>query len=278
MKSIKYFLALGLFITGLTSCEKEPPTQDEIEAKWPAAITTIEAGDFVLVKRSADGFTMGDAFLATSSPEHLVKLSKSYYMCKTEVTQAQWKAIMGTNPSDNEGIIASGTNTDNCPVNNISQNDAQDFIKALNAATGRKYALPTEAQWEWAAMGGNLSAGNMFSGSNDMNEVAWTALSSDGYLNEVGKLKANELGIYDMTGNVEEWTADRYSEYNEAEATDPTGATSGANYVTRGGHFYDSDADILSIRARNKNKNSDKKYTRGLRLVILEPLSTELSK
>jgi formylglycine-generating enzyme required for sulfatase activity len=277
MKSIKYFLALGLFITGLTSCEKEPPTQDEIEAKWPAAITTIEAGDFVLVKRSADGFTMGDAFLATSSPEHLVKLSKSYYMCKTEVTQAQWKAIMGTNPSDNEGIIASGTNTDNCPVNNISQNDAQDFIKALNAATGRKYALPTEAQWEWAAMGGNLSAGNMFSGSNDMNEVAWTALNSDGYLNEVGKLKANELGIFDMTGNIEEWTADKYDSYKATEETDPTGSTSGSNYVSRGGYFNDSDADILSVKSRNKNRGSDKKYTRGLRLVILEPLSTEVS-
>ena len=198
-------------------------------------------------------------------------------MCTTEVTQAQWKNIMGTNPSDNEGIIAAGTNADNCPVNNISIDDANAFVEALNKATGRKFAIPTEAQWEWAAMGGKLSNGFKFSGSNDMSEVAWNALNSDSYLNEVGKLKANELGIFDMTGNIEEWTADKYGSYKATEETDPTGSTSGSNYVSRGGNFNDSDADILSVKSRNKNKGSDKKYTRGLRLVILEPLSREVS-
>lgn len=280
MKALKYILFASILVAGLASCEKKeeaPKTQAEIEATWPKTISTAEAGKFVLVERDLNGFTMGDATLATSSPEHIVKFSKSYYMCTTEVTQAQWKAIMGTNPSDNEGIIANGTNSDNCPVNNISIDDAKAFVEALNKATGRKFAIPTEAQWEWAAMGGKLSNGFKFSGSDDMSEVAWNALNSDNYLNEVGKLKANELGIFDMTGNIEEWTADKYDSYKATEETDPTGSTSGSNYVSRGGYFNDSDADILSVKSRNKNRGSDKKYTRGLRLVILEPLSTEVS-
>lgn len=278
MKAIKYILALGLFATGLTSCVKEPPTQEEIEAKWPATINTITAGDFVLVKRDTLGFTMGDASLVTSSPEHTVKFSKSYYMCTTEVTQAQWKSVMLINPSDNEGLIKEGTNPDNCPVNNITLDDAKQFVEALNLMTGRKFAIPTEAQWEWAAMGGINSTGYTFSGSNELSEVAWNASNSDSYLNEVGKLKANELGIYDMTGNVEEWVADRYGAYKAAEALDPTGSTSGTYYVTRGGSFNDSDAELLSVKARNKNKNTDKKYIRGLRLILEEPLPTELVK
>lgn len=274
MKVIKYILALGLVVTGFTSCIQEP-SQDKIEEKWPNSIYTAEAGEFVLVKREANGFTMGDANLATSSPEHIVKFSKSFYMCKTEVTQAQWKAVMGNNPSDNEGLIIDGASVDNYPVNNISIDDAKAFVEALNAATGRKFAIPTEAQWEWAAMGGKLSNGYKFSGSNDMSEVAWYLNNSDSYLNEVGKLKANELGIYDMTGNVEEWTADKYDAYKATEAIDPTGSTTGSYYVVRGGSAFDNDEDILCVKSRNKVKSSDKKYTRGLRLIILEPLKSD---
>ncbi len=279
MKAIKYMLALSALILGFTSCEnkKVEKTQAEIEQQWPESITTAEVGNFVLVKRDENGFTMGSSDLATSSPEHLVKFSKSYYMCTTEVTQAQWKAIMGTNPSDNEGIINNGTNTDNCPVNNISIDDAKKFVEALNTATGRKFAIPTEAQWEWAAMGGILSNGYTYSGSNELSEVAWTASNSDAYLNEVGKLKANELGIYDMTGNVEEWTADRFSKYTSSEVTDPTGSKSGSKYAVRGGHFENpEDPGLFSIKARTEVKSADKVYTRGLRLIIEEPLSTEL--
>lgn len=271
MKAIKYILALGVLLTGLTSCVPEPPTQEEIEAQWPENINTI-VGDFVLVKRDTLGFIMGDANLVTSSPEHRVKFSKSYYMCKTEVTQAQWKTVMLLNPSDNEGLIEGNTNPDNCPVNNITIEQAREFVVALNLLTGRKFAIPTEAQWEWAAIGGMNSTGYTYSGSNDLSEVAWT----NGLLNEVGKLKANELGLYDMTGNVEEWTADKYSNYKEAEVTDPKGGASGTAYVTRGGSSYDNDADLLNVKSRNKAKSSDKIYTRGLRLILEEPLSIEL--
>lgn len=277
MKAIKYIIGLSALLIGITSCEKlsESEAQEKVERKWPELISTAEAGDFVLVRRDTAGFTMGDANLTTSSPVHTVKFSKSFYMCKTEVTQAQWKAVMGNNPSDNQGLIKEGTNADNCPVNNISIEDAKNFVKALNAATGRTFAIPTEAQWEWAAMGGKLSNGYTLSGSNEMSEVAWNSTNSESYLNEVGKLKANELGIYDMSGNVEEWVADKYATYKATEVTDPTGGTSGNYYVSRGGNLLDSNADILSVRARNKNKNTDKKYTIGLRLIIEEPLSTD---
>ena len=273
MKAIKYILALGLLVTGLTSCVQEPPTQEEIEAQWPENINTI-VGDFVLVKRDTLGFIMGDASLVTSSPEHKVKFSKSYYMCKTEVTQAQWKTVMLLNPSDNEGLIEGNTNPENCPVNNITLDQAKEFVAALNLLTGRKFAIPTEAQWEWAAIGGMNSTGYTYSGSNELSEVAWT----NGLLNEVGKLKANELGLYDMTGNVEEWTADKYSNYKASEVTDPKGGTSGTAYVTRGGSSYDNDADLLNIKSRNKAKASEKIYTRGLRLILEEPLDMELIK
>ena len=277
MKAIKYIIGLSALLIGITSCEKlsESEAQEKVERKWPELISTAEAGDFVLVRRDTAGFTMGDANLTTSSPVHTVKFSKSFYMCKTEVTQAQWEAVMGNNPSDNQGLIKEGTNADNCPVNNISIEDAKNFVKALNAATGRTFAIPTEAQWEWAAMGGKLSNGYTLSGSNEMSEVAWNSNNSESYLNEVGKLKANELGIYDMSGNVEEWVADKYATYKATEVTDPTGGTSGNYYVSRGGNLLDSNADILSVRARNKNKNTDKKYTIGLRLIIEEPLSTD---
>lgn len=277
MKAIKYIIGLSALLIGITSCEKlsESEAQEKVERKWPELISTAEAGDFILVRRDTAGFTMGDANLTTSSPVHTVKFSKSFYMCKTEVTQAQWKAVMGNNPSDNQGLIKEGTNADNCPVNNISIEDAKNFVKALNAATGRTFAIPTEAQWEWAAMGGKLSNGYTLSGSNEMSEVAWNSNNSESYLNEVGKLKANELGIYDMSGNVEEWVADKYATYKATEVTDPTGGTSGNYYVSRGGNLLDSNADILSVRARNKNKNTDKKYTIGLRLIIEEPLSTD---
>lgn len=276
MKAIKYILGISALLIGLTSCEGlgREKTQDEIEQKWPETITTMAAGDFVLVKRDTLGFTMGDENLVTSSPTHTVKFSKSYYMCKTEVTQAQWKAIMLTNPADNIDAAA-GANTDNCPVNNITIEEAKLFVEALNLATGRKFALPTEAQWEWAAIGGIKSNNYTFSGSNNVAEVA----AVNGELNEVAKLKANELGLYDMTGNVEEWTANKYGKYSATESTDPVGPTSGSDYVTRGGHYeYGADADLLNVKSRNKIKGTDASYVRGLRLILEEPLPTELLK
>lgn len=279
MKAFKYILLAGILATSLIACkpEEREKTQDEIESTWPAQISTMEVGDFVLVSRDTTGFIMGSNILTPSSPEHQVYFSKSFYMCTTEVTQAQWNAIMGTNPSDNEGLIKEGTNADNCPVNNITLEDAKEFVEKLNAISNRKFAIPTEAQWEWAAIGGKLSNGYLFSGSNTLSEVAWTASNSEGYLNEVGKLKANELGLYDMTGNVEEWTADKYANFTDKVQTDPIGSKTGTFYATRGGHCYDTSDEILNVKSRIKTKGTEKSYIRGLRLILEEPLSTDIA-
>jgi formylglycine-generating enzyme required for sulfatase activity len=124
-------------------------------------------------------------------------------MEKTEVTQKQWQVIMGNNPSSFK--------CEDCPVENVSRNKAQEFIQKLNKLTGKKYSLPSEAQWEFAARGGTKSKGYKYAGSNDLGEVAWYDDNSDGKMHEVGKRMANELGLYDMNGNVWEWCQDYYN-------------------------------------------------------------------
>ena len=166
-------------------------------------------------------------------PAHEVTLN-SFSIGRYEITQAQWKAVMGagSNPSNFKG--------DNLPVEMVSWNDIQEFIKRLNDRTGKNYRLPTEAEWEFAARGGNQSNGYIYSGSSDIGEVAWYGVNSGGTTHLVGTKKANELGIYDMSGNVYEWVNDLYNEYGYESQTNPTGPSVGANRVDRGGSWYPS--------------------------------------
>ncbi len=153
-------------------------------------------------------------------------------MQKTEVTQELWEAVMGSNPSSFKGCP-------NCPVEQVSWDDIQQFISKLNAKTGKKYRLPSEAEWEYAARGGKKSKGYKYAGSNEIEAVAWYDENSEDKTHPVGQKSPNELGIYDMTGNVWEWCSDRYEEsyYSSSPGNKPQGPASGRYRVFRGGSW-----------------------------------------
>ena len=190
----------------------------------------VEGGTFTMGATSEQGDDAWD----DEKPAHTVTIS-SYSIGETEVTQALWQAVMGSNPS-----IFSGSNK---PIEKVSWNDCQDFISKLNAITGENFRLPTEAEWEYAARGGNKSRGYKYAGSNTLGNVAWywdniPSQSSDtsGYgTQNVATKQANELGLYDMSGNVWEWCSDWYGDYSSGSQTNPTGPSSGDGRVKRGG-------------------------------------------
>ena len=181
-----------------------------------------------MVYVSGGTFNMGGDESSDQTPTHSVTLS-SYYICKYEVTQALWRAVMGSNPSKFKG--------DNLPVEQVSWNDCQTFINRLNSYTGRNFRLPTEAEWEFAARGGNYSRHYKYSGSNYIGDVAWYTDNSGNRTHPVGTKQANELGLYDMSGNVWEWCSDWYGSYSSYSQSNPTGATSGFGRVERGGNW-----------------------------------------
>ena len=182
----------------------------------------VEAGTFMM------GATpeMKDPF-DDEKPVHQVTLTHDYYVGKYEVTQVLWQAVMGNNPSWFKG--------DNLPVEKVSWNDCQEFISKLNSLTGRNFRLPTEAEWEYAARGGKKSRGYQHSGSSTISDVAWYGGNSGSKTHPVGTKQANELGIYDMTGNVIEWCQDWYGAYSGFSQRNPAGAVSGSDRVSRGG-------------------------------------------
>ena len=198
-------------------------------------VITIPVKDGIsidMVKVEAGTFMMGAISemknpYDNEKPLHQVTLTNDYYMGKYEVTQALWQAVMGKNPSYFKG--------DNLPVNYVRWKDCQRFISKLNSRTGRKFRLPTEAEWEYAARGGKKSRGYQYSGSSNISDVAWYDGNSGDKTHPVGTKQANELGIYDMTGNVLEWCQDWYGSYYSSSQTNPTGATSGSRHVNRGG-------------------------------------------
>ena len=174
---------------------------------------------------------MGDSYGSSDEkPVHKVTVG-DFYIGKYEVTQAEWKAVMGNNPSKFKG--------DDLPVANVSWNDIQKFLKKLNKLTGYTYRLPTEAEWEYAARGGNKSKGYKYAGSNDVDKVAWHYANSGNKTHPVGTKQPNELGIYDMSGNVWEWCNDWYYEkyYKISPTNNPTGLLRGEQRVLRSGSW-----------------------------------------
>ena len=192
-------------------------------------VVTVNGVSFKMIAVKGGTFQMGsDDVFDDVKPVHWVTLS-DYYIGETEVTQELWNAVMGSNPS-NFGDMQH-------PVEMVSWDDCQTFISRLNELTGKTFRLPTEAQWEYAARGGNKSKGYTYSGSNEIDDVAWYWENSY-YITHPVKTKApNELGIYDMTGNVGEWCSDWYDFYSSVAQTDPTGPAKGSGRVSRGGSW-----------------------------------------
>ena len=193
-------------------------------------------------------------------PAHTVKLT-SFLIGKFEVTQAQWFAVMGNHPSLHE-------NCDDCPVENVSWNEAQEFVEKLNKKTKKKYRLPTEAEWEFAARGGNISKNFSYSGSNNSTDVSWSEENSNGTSQRVGQKVPNELGLYDMSGNVSEWCADYYDKqyYNNSATDNPQGPTSGSARVRRGGSWADKAKDNNRSTCRNFSTPEVHQNYNGFRL------------
>jgi|GEM_PF-1942052 len=192
-------------------------------------------------------------------PVHSVTLS-SFNIGKYEVTQAQWKVVMGNNPSYSKDC-------DQCPVESVSWNEVQDFIRKLNVQTSKKYRLPTEAEWEYAAKGGKRSKGYTYSGSNDLNSVSWCGIYSGLLTHPFGCKQPNELGVYDMSGNVWEWCSDWYDTYHNYSETNPTGAYSGKFILIRGCGWRD-DVEYCRIENRSYDLPNDRSSDIGFRLVL----------
>ncbi len=192
-------------------------------------------------------------------PRHEVQL-KDYYIGKYPVTQKQWWSVMGVNPAYREG--------ENLPVEQVSWDEVQEFIKRLNVLTGKKYRLPTEAEWEYAARGGARGLGKKFSGHDYLYDVAWYDYNSFGLTQPVGTKEPNELGIYDMIGNVWEWVGDWYDRfyYRDSPLKNPVGPKYGTERVSRGCSFNSQEGHCRES-LRNYNKPGARTIYLGFRLV-----------
>ena len=229
------------------------PKQKKILSRLVGNMVKVDGGRFQMGATSEQGSDAND----WEKPVHEVTLS-DYYMGKYEVRQSEWKAVMGSNPSYFKG--------DDLPVENVSWEDCHEFMRKLNALTGLSFKLPTEAQWEYAACGGNLSKGYKYSGSNNLGEVGCYGSNSGNCTYRLGKKQPNELGLYDMSGNVWEWCEDRYGGYSVTPQRDPLGATSGSNRVLRGGSWI-NEARYCRVSIRIINTPDYRNNVLGFRLV-----------
>ena len=250
-------------IRSFTTLDEEPETPIANQSFTVNGVTftmiAVEGGTFQMGATSEQG---SDAY-SYESPVHSVTLS-DYHIGETEVTQELWEAVMGSNPSGFSGYPQR-------PVEYVSWNDCQEFITKLNNLTGKNFRLPTEAEWEYAARGGNKSKGYKYSGSNTINDVAWDYDNSGDKTHDVKTKQANELGIYDMSGNVLEWCQDWYRNnyYSNSPSTNPTGPTSGSYRVLRGGS-WNYNARFCRVSYRHFYYPDYRSKSSGFRLILQE--------
>jgi len=243
--------------------EPEDEEEEEDDDELNGYTEEVNGVSFNMIFVEGGTFQMGsNAKIASivEQPVHKVTLS-NYYIGETPVTQALWKAVMKKNPSEVKG--------DDLPVTNISWDDAYKFIYKLNDLTDSEYRLPTEAEWEFAARGGNYSENYKYAGSNKIGDVAWYNRNTDVEPMSVAQLDSNELGIYDMSGNVREWCEDWYGEYKSKAQTDPEGPKDGDECVVRGGSFY-SIAEDCRPTMRDYEEPDNTCDSLGFRLAIYE--------
>ena len=246
-------------------------TLEEEEEELPSENKTITVNGITVTMIAVEGglFAMGAQKVDPNEPNydseawdreapvHLVTLS-DYYIGETEVTQELWEAVMGTQPSHFIG--------DKKPVEQVTWYNCQSFVMKLNQLTGMKFRFPTEAEWEFAAKGGNKSEGYYYSGSDDLSEVAWYAAEGK-KTREVKTKMPNELGIYDMCGNVMEWCYDLFGDYTSDHQINPTGYANGTDCIIRGGCCL-SDATYCRTTVRSCLLPGGQSYGIGFRLAL----------
>ena len=261
-----FALMVAMLLPTVASADELQPQTETITVNGVSfTMVAVEGGTFMMGATDEQG----DDALSWDNPPHRVTLS-NYWIGQTEVTQALWQAVMGNNPSDTH------INLD-YPVINVSWYDCQEFIKKLNHMTGKYFRLPTEAEWEFAARGGNKSQGCKYAGSNTIDDVAWYLVnaykvgknSPDFGIHAVGTKAANKLGLYDMSGNVWEWCQDRYDDaYSSDDQRNPTGPASGTDRVRRGGAWSAHERCCRVSFRSNYNPDDAADRSIGLRLAL----------
>lgn len=233
--------------------EPHPDAQEYSISGVSFKMIRVEGGHFQMGALNSDSEASGD-----EKPQHWVTLN-DYYIGETQVTQALWQAVMGTNPSY--------LKENNCPVGKVSWDDCQEFLKKLNRMLGLQFSLPTEAQWEFAAKGGKKSQHFKYSGGNRAGGVSWYINNSDDKPHPVKGKHPNELGLYDMSGNVWEWCEDWYGKYKKYDQNTPKGAFHGSYRVLRGGCWY-SESKYCRTTYRDKGNPTTCDISVGFRIVL----------
>jgi len=257
-------LFAGLFVNFQFSHFNSLRAQDSV-----VRVQVADGVEMEMVWVEGGSFTMGSnatpkgvkLTYALARPEHRVTVD-GYFIGRYEVTQGLWQAVMGENPSKFKGSA-------NLPVESVSWTEAQEFAMRLSQMTGRRFRLPSEAEWEYAARGGSKSQRNPYAGCNrnQLDNHGWYCVNSDGATHAVGQLQPNELGLYDMSGNVAEWCQDWVEAYTSEEQTNPRGPRQGENRVLRGGH-YNSTSAACTVYDRGWYLPSGKYELYGLRIVM----------
>jgi len=260
-----YQTALQYYLDIKASLAYDRVDQGYIESKMDICKDAInKPPDIEMVYVQGGTFQMGsNEGESNEEPVHKVTVS-SFYIGKYEVTQKQWKDVMKFNPSSFSGC-------DSCPVESVSWNDVQEFIRKLNEKSGKNYKLPTEAEWEFAARGGNKSRRYAYAGSNNTGDVAWYYGNSNSKTHPVRLKAPNELGICDMSGNVWEWCADWYADdyYNNSPLNKPENKVQGSAHVCRGGSWLDEPA-ACRVASRNRFSPDSQRSFVGFRLFRME--------